>query len=760
MKFFTLPTIIILCALLCVVLLIIILYNLKKHNLGDENMSENEVAKKDNALEKIFNKKFSGKKKCYINRELSWLKFNKRVLEEADDKENPLCERLTFLSIFQTNLDEFFMVRMGSLHDMTLLKKEIKENKTKMTPSEQFSACLSDIRDTLPVKEKIYYSLMQECSEQGVSLLHFEQLTANEKKYFKQYFAMEVEPLLSTIVVGRKQPFPFCNNKELYVVAELRKKSDKAKIGIIPCSFNLMERLIKVPNRDGAYILGEELILNFASKVFKKYEVRSKSIIRVTRNADIDADSIDDEELDYREHMAEVIRQRRKLCPIRLESTNTLSAIMTKWLCQQLDLPTEQIFVSSVPSDLSFVFKIQDMLRNKTELFYKKRVPQTPLDFIGVKRVAKEIEKKDCLISLPYESINPFLNLLRQSAVDPQVVSIKMTLYRLAKNSKVVEALVEAAENGKQVDVLVELKARFDEENNIGWSRRLEDAGCHVIYGIDNLKVHSKLCLITRKSKKGIEYITQIGTGNYNEKTARLYTDLQIITSNSEIGMEANQVFSALSFGEVVEETNHLMVAPKCLQNKVLALIDDEIEKAGTGREAYIGLKLNSLTDKKIIDKLIEASNAGVKIDMVIRGICCLQSGIPGYTDNIRIISIVGRFLEHSRIYIFGKGEKEKMFISSADFMTRNTLRRVEVAAPIYDEKIKHRLNHFFNTMLIDNCKARVQCANGEYEKVVNEFPKTNSQELFYEEAYNNVESIKEENENRNQEVSLWELAY
>ncbi len=421
-----------------------------------------------------------------------------------------------------------------------------------------------------------------------------------------------------------------------------------------------MERLIKVPNRDGAYILGEELILNFASKVFKKYEVRSKSIIRVTRNADIDADSIDDEELDYREHMAEVIRQRRKLCPIRLESTNTLSAIMTKWLCQQLDLPIEQIFVSSVPSDLSFVFKIQDMLRNKTELFYKKRVPQTPLDFIGVKRVAKEIEKKDCLISLPYESINPFLNLLRQSAVDPQVVSIKMTLYRLAKNSKVIEALVEAAENGKQVDVLVELKARFDEENNIGWSRRLEDAGCHVIYGIDNLKVHSKLCLITRKSKKGIEYITQIGTGNYNEKTARLYTDLQIITSNSEIGMEANQVFSALSFGEVVEETNHLMVAPKCLQNKVLALIDDEIEKARTGREAYIGLKLNSLTDKKIIDKLIEASNAGVKIDMVIRGICCLQSGIPGYTDNIRIISIVGRFLEHSRIYILVKVQKKK----------------------------------------------------------------------------------------------------
>ena len=689
------------------------------------------------------------------NRELSWLKFNERVLNEAGNPRVPLAERLTFAAIYQSNLDEFYRVRVGTLMDQMEASEVIRENKTNMTSEEQVKAILAATRELDQKKAAIYEQLMGELEPYGIRLINFNRLSEKEGKLLETYFDQEIAPYLSANIVSKQQPFPFLKNKSIYAVASLITKGGKTKTAIIPCSNTVFKRLIDIPTRKGTFMLSEELILHFLPKMFKNYEIREKALLRITRNADIDADSIDDEELDYREHMAEVIRQRRKLCPIRLESTNTLSAIMTKWLCQQLDLPTEQIFVSSVPSDLSFVFKIQDMLRNKTELFYKRRVPQTPLDFIGVKRVAKEIEKKDCLISLPYESINPFLNLLRQSAVDPQVVSIKMTLYRLAKNSKVVEALVEAAENGKQVDVLVELKARFDEENNIGWSRRLEDAGCHVIYGIDNLKVHSKLCLITRKSKKGIEYITQIGTGNYNEKTARLYTDLQILTSNSEIGMEANQVFSALSFGEVVEETNHLMVAPKCLQNKVLALIDDEIEKARTGREAYIGLKLNSLTDKKIIDKLIEASNAGVKIDMVIRGICCLQSGITGYTDNIRIISIVGRFLEHSRIYIFGKGEEEKMYISSADFMTRNTLRRVEVAAPIYDEKIKHRLNHFFNTMLIDNCKARVQCANGEYEKVVNEFPKTNSQELFYEEAYNNVESIKEEKENRNQEVSL-----
>ncbi|MGN1130566.1 MAG: polyphosphate kinase 1 [Ruminococcus sp.] len=705
-------------------------------------MTDNKVIEKlqENNVETCEKKEKKDYKNCYINRELSWLKFNERVLEEAEDEKNPLCERLTFLSIFQSNLDEFFMVRMGSLHDMMLLKKEIRENKTRMTPLEQFSLCLSEIRSLLTKRDGIYKKLMNKVHDYGISVVSYSQLSSSEKKYMKRYFFKELAPLLSTIVVGRKQPFPFLNNKELYIVAELRKKNDKAKIGIIPCNTSIMERLVELPERQGVYILTEEIILNFLPKIFKKYDVKSGSVVRVTRNADIDADRIDDEELDYREHMAEVIRRRRKLCPIRLEMTSPLSADVTSWLCNQLDLLPDQIFVSDVPADLSFNFVIQDKLRSNPNLFFPKRVPQNPVDFSKDKSVAEQIKERDRLISLPYESIEPFLTLLSDAAKDPNVVSIRMTLYRLAKNSKVVEALVEAAEKGKQVDVLVELKARFDEQNNIRWSRRLEEAGCHVIYGIDNLKVHSKLCLITRCGKDGVEYITQIGTGNYNEKTARQYTDLQLLTANEEIAHEAYEVFSTLSLGEVVEETQHLLVAPKCLQNKVIALIEEQINLSKKGEPAYIGLKLNSLTDKKIMEKLIEASCAGVKIDMIIRGICCLQSGIPGYTENIRIISIVGRFLEHSRIYIFGDGDNEKMYISSADFMTRNTLRRVEVAAPIYDKTIRNRLRRDFNTMLNDNCKARLQVADGKYQRVKNDSPENNAQEYFYQEAYNNAE--------------------
>ena len=681
---------------------------------------------------------------CFINRELSWLKFNERVLEEAADEHNPLCERMTFLSIFQTNLDEFFMVRVGSLHDMMLLKNEIRENKTNMTPMEQIAAVLREVRGLLPKKEAVYHTLMDAMEHQGVSLLSFSDLNAAEKKYFDKYFTRELEPLLSTIVVGRKQPFPFLNNKDLYAVAELGKKNDKEKLGIIPCSTGVIQRLIPVPERMGCFILSEELILHYLPKVFKKYGVKSKAIIRVTRNADIDADSVVDEDLDYREHMAEVIRQRRKLCPVRLEMSRPMDERITAWLCDRLGLTQEQVFLSKMPADLSFVFTMEDMLRSSPDLFYNRRVPQRPAGIAADRPMIEQIKEKDRMLSLPFESVNPFLRLLHEAARDPQVVSIRMTLYRLAKHSKVVEALTEAAENGKQVDVLVELKARFDEENNIEWSRRLEDAGCHVIYGLDKLKVHSKLCLITRRGENGVEYITQVGTGNYNEKTARLYTDLQLMTADPEIGHEAAEVFSALSLGEVVKETKHLLVAPKCLQNKILDMIDEQISLAEKGKPAYVGLKLNSLTDKKIIDKLIEASQAGVKVEMLIRGICCLQAGVPGYTENIRIYSIVGRFLEHSRIYIFGCDGNEKVYISSADFMTRNTLRRVEVAAPVYDADIRTRLLGMFRTLLQDNCKARLQVENGIYTKVINNESPLNAQETFYQDAYNAAGGIAE----------------
>ena len=627
--------------------------------------------------------------KIYMNRELSWLKFNERVLEEAENPEVPLCERLTFASIYQSNLDEFFMVRVGSLYDQTLLDKKICENKTGMTSQEQIDAILKQTKLINKRKESVYEELMACVAEQGIRILRFNELDEDGARYLEGYFKSEIAPLISPTVIGRRQPFPFLKNKEIYAVAVLGAKGKKDRLGIIPCTSNIFGRLIAVPGMPGTYMLAEELILHFAPVVFKGYKIKSKSLLRITRNADIDADALYDEDLDYREFMAGLIKQRKKLAPIRLELSRDMDKKGIAVLCEYLELDENHVFMSSTPLDLSFVFQIQDLLRKNPELYFPKRTPQKSDQFQDGKSIIAQIKEEDKLLSYPYESIRPFLHLLTEAAEDPDVISIKMTLYRVAKQSKVVEALIEAAENGKEVVVLVELRARFDEENNIEWSRRLEDAGCQVIYGLDGYKVHSKLCLITRKNAGQVEYITQIGTGNYNEKTSRLYTDLSLMTSNAEIGLEASNVFQALSKGEVVEHTRHLLVAPKCLQNKVLDMLDEEIAHARNGEEAYAGFKLNSLTDKKIIDKLIEASEAGVKIDMIIRGICCLIPGVEGKTENIRIISIVGRFLEHSRIYIFGSKERRKYYIASADFMTRNTVRRVEVAAPVYNDKLK-----------------------------------------------------------------------
>lgn len=677
--------------------------------------------------------------KIYMNRELSWLKFNERVLEEAENQEVPLCERLTFASIYQSNLDEFFMVRVGSLYDQTLLDKKICENKTGMTSQEQIDAILKQTKLINKRKEAVYEELMARVAEQGIRILRFNELDEDGARYLEGYFKSEIAPLISPTVIGRRQPFPFLKNKEIYAVAVLGAKGKKDRLGIIPCTSNIFGRLIAVPGMPGTYMLAEELILHFAPVVFKGYKIKSKSLLRITRNADIDADALYDEDLDYREFMAGLIKQRKKLAPIRLELSRDMDKKGIAVLCEYLELDENHVFMSSTPLDLSFVFQIQDLLRKNPELYFPKRTPQKSDQFQDGKSIIAQIKEEDKLLSYPYESIRPFLHLLTEAAEDPDVISIKMTLYRVAKQSKVVEALIEAAENGKEVVVLVELRARFDEENNIEWSRRLEDAGCQVIYGLDGYKVHSKLCLITRKNAGQVEYITQIGTGNYNEKTSRLYTDLSLMTSNVEIGLEASNVFQALSKGEVVEHTGHLLVAPKCLQNKVLDMLDDEIAHARNGEEAYAGFKLNSLTDKKIIDKLIEASEAGVKIDMIIRGICCLIPGVEGKTENIRIISIVGRFLEHSRIYIFGSKERRKYYIASADFMTRNTVRRVEVAAPVYNDKLKTKLQEMFDVMLSDNQKARKLEADGNYHRVSNDLTPVNAQEYFYAEAYHEI---------------------
>ena len=680
----------------------------------------------------------------FANRELSWLKFNERVIDEADDKSVPLCERLTFVSIFNSNLDEFYMVRVGSLYDQMILAKKSKQefitgfdNKSMMTAEQQLDAVFAETRELLHKKDKIYARLMYEFDSQGVKLISFNDVEYSDAVYLENYFNKSILPILSPQVIGKKNPFPFLKNKEIYAVALLGSKNND-KIGLVPCSNGIFDRLIPIPSDSRKYMLVEELILHFLPKIFKKYSVKSKSLIRIIRNADIDMDeAFFDEDMDYRDTMEQLIKERRRLCPVKLEYSRVLDDKVISELCKELKLDKKQVFYSESPLEMSFISKIQDDLRGRRELFYERRVPQNSKQLDIKQPIMDQIAQKDVLLSYPYESMHPLIKLLNEAGSDDRVLSIKMTLYRVAKNSQIVEALIEAAENGKEVVVLVELRARFDEENNIEWSRRLEEAGCKIIYGIEHIKVHSKLCLITYKDGDDFKYITHVGTGNFNEKTAKLYTDLALITSDVNIARETADVFNNLGLGDVVEHTEHLLVAPKCLQNKVLELIDDEIKKAQNGEEAYIGIKINSLTDKTIIEKLVEASMSGVKIDMVIRGISCMVAGIEGYTDNITITSIVGRFLEHSRIYIFGKGKTAKIYISSADFMTRNTIRRVEVATPVYDDGIKERILRMFNTMLCDNVKARIMANDGNYYKkdAVDGVSRLNSQEYFYDEV-------------------------
>lgn len=684
------------------------------------------------------------KQECYANRELSWLKFNERVLDEAASHHVPLCERMAFFSIFQSNLDEFFMVRVGALYDQMLADNHARENKTWMTSEEQLQAIFEKTRIISQRKDHIYKQYMKELEEQGVELLSFSDMLPEDKVYLEKYFEESILPLLSPQVIGKKQPFPFLKNKEIYAVVVLGgKKGDK--LGIIPCSNEVFKRLIPVPSGKNHYMLVEELILHYIPEVFDHYEVKSKSLIRIIRNADIDVDeAFDDEELDYRDCMKKLISTRKKLCPVKLEHSRVLDDTVIEHLRRDLGLFKDQVFHTETPLELSFLFQIQNALREKKELFYEKRIPQNSPELVDNEPVLDQICEHDKLLFYPYESMKPFIRLLKEAGNDTRVVSIKMTLYRVARNSQIVEALIDAAENGKEVVVLVELRARFDEENNIEWSQRLEDAGCRLIYGLDHIKVHSKLCQITYMSEEGIRYVTQIGTGNYNEKTSKLYTDLSLMTADQAIGEEAAEVFHKLCLAQTVEHTNHLLVAPNCLQNKLIDKIDAEIAKVQDGNAGYIGVKMNSLTDKKLIDKLIEASMAGVQINLIVRGICCLIPEVEGYTDNIQVISIVGRYLEHSRIYIFGKGEDSEVYIASADFMTRNTTKRVEVAAPVYSPELKERILESFNLMLRDNVKASVLKSDGNYYHRDGGDIQLNSQEYFYADAYRKASFRKE----------------
>ncbi len=682
--------------------------------------------------------------KFYDNRELSWLKFNERVLEEAQDVETPLFERLRFVQIFCSNLDEFFMIRVGSLNDKLMFDPKDRENKTNMTAKEQLSEIASRVKKLLPAKDLAYSDIMGGMAAYGIE--HIEgDISPEEDAYLRAYFAREIQPLLFTGVVDKKHPVPFLKSGEIYIGATIRKKDDaagKVTFGILPASENF-PRLIWLPGT-GRFILCEELISRYAGLVFKNFEIISRCIFRVTRNADIAMDEgLYDHDVDFRDIMSELVKKRKKLQPVRLEIQGKASSDIVDVISRTLRVKEEFIFRQNSPLNLGFLSALERRLEKQSELFFLPLTPQRSPDIDPKKPIIGQIQQKDILLSYPYENINQFIRLLDEAADNPDVVSIKITLYRVARDSKIINALIRAAENGKDVLALVELRARFDEENNIGWSKQLEDAGVNVIYGLEELKVHSKLLLITVRDGDSISYITQVGTGNYNERTSKLYTDLTLMTADRDFGSDASVVFNALTVGNTVESTNKLLVAPKGLKSRIVEFIDNEITY---GKDGYIGIKMNSLTDKDIIRKLAEASRAGVKIELVVRGICCLIAGVEGDTENIRVISIVGRFLEHSRIYIFGRGDRRRVYISSADFMTRNTERRVEVAAPVLDKRLADRIAEMFKVALNDNVKAREQNKKGRYSHVVpaEGAERLNSQQFFYDKAYEAAESVAE----------------
>lgn len=680
----------------------------------------------------------------YDNRELSWLKFNQRVLDESNDISVPLLERLVFSSIYSSNLDEFFMVRVGSLYDQMLLDDDDRDGKTKMKPSEQLNAIFKRVAQLNEKHDKYFEELSKELKDKGIKKADIKDLSKEDKDFVDKFFKHEVSPFLSPQIVDKRHPFPFLKGKEIYALTRLTSKSDIV-IGIVNTS-GVFSRVLFLPGKKKIrYMLVEDIILHNAGKIFSNYKVEEKSLLRVTRNADIDVkEALFDQEMDFRGAMSELIKKRKKLCAVRVQLSKELSSSTVSELSHRLDIHKKQFFVEKSPLDMSYVFTIKDKAKDRSELFFKEQVPQKSPMINETESMISQIDKKDIFLSYPYESIKPFIKLLKEAAHDDSVASVKITLYRVAKNSQIVEALIDAAENGKDVLVLVELRARFDEENNIDWSKRLEDAGVKVIYGPEDLKVHSKLLLITRKSGKKAKYTVQIGTGNYNEKTSALYTDVCLMTSHQGIAQDAINVFNALATNTLVESADHLLVAPKALRPQLIEMMDAEIQKAKEGKEAYIGIKANSLTDKVLIKKLIECSKSGVQIELVIRGICCLIPGIEGETENIKIVSIVGRYLEHARFYIFGTNAEQKVYISSADFMTRNTIRRVEVAVPIYDDKIKLRIFNYFKTQINDNVKGRILQPNGNYKKQKqDDFDAVDAQQIFFDEAYKNAAMLK-----------------
>lgn len=667
------------------------------------------------------------------NRELSWLKFNQRVLEEAQDPDVPLLERMKFVAIFTSNLDEFFMIRVGSLYDMASLKEMELDRRSKMTPKEQLERIYEAVEPLYKERDKTYSEIKKRLSPYGICGLSFKELQDPEKKYVKKYFKEQILPVLSPQIVDRNHPFPHLLNKEIYVIASLKRGNQKL-FGLVPVPTYLSEILL-LPGHDIRYIRMEKILMEYLEIIFDKYEVSDKNYICVTRNGDV---SPDDEALDinedFRNLMKKTLSKRRKMAVVRLETANPLTENMERYFCDRFCITPKQIFRTKMPMKLSYIFSVAEKVPEhmRRTLIYEPFVPQKSAMVDEETSMIRQIRKKDILLSYPYESMEPFLKLLKEASTDPSVVTIKITIYRLSKKARLVEYLCAAAENGKEVTVLIELRARFDEQNNIDWSERLEDAGCRVIYGFENYKVHSKICLITCKTRNGYQYITQIGTGNYNEKTAAMYTDVCLMTADREIGQDGAAFFQNMCMGNLGGSYRHLLVSPYSLKKKVLELIEEETRKGENGR---IIMKMNSVTDVDFIEQISRASRAGVEVDLLVRGICCIRPGVEGYTDHVRVTSIVGRFLEHPRIFSFGRGSAQKLYIGSADMMTRNTEKRVEVACPVYDEDLRARLNHMLQVMLEDNVKARVLDAAGTYLKKGQGEPFVDVQEVFMQEA-------------------------
>lgn len=652
------------------------------------------------------------------NRELSWLTFNERILEEAQDASVPIFERLKFVSIFTSNLDEFYMIRVGSITDLLFIENEAIDNKTGMSPKQQLEKIYKRSVSLYKMRDQIYMEVENNLRNAMISNLDMKELKKNEKKYIEKYYKDHIHPILSPQVINSRHPFPHLVNKELYIVCVF--SGDDTKYGLIPVSKSLPEYVI-LPGQEFRYIMIEKIIHYYLKDIFGMYKIVNSAIVSVTRNADFSADDevfeVDD---NFRERMKKAIKKRSRLAPVRLEVQGRMNKVLTSFLLEKLNLDKEQIFISNAPLVMNYPFHLINKLalKKKNELSYSSFEPLYPCNLTRNESITKQCKMKDILLFYPYHQMEPLLHLLKESSVDPNVISIKITIYRLSSNSRIIEYLCTAAENNKDVTVLMELKARFDEQNNIEWAERLEEAGCNVIYGFEGFKVHSKICLITRRDDNRINYITQIGTGNYNEKTAKLYTDLSLITANQDIGHDAMRFFKNMSISNLYGDYTHLLVAPNSFRDKLMKLIDKEIEKSKQGKESGIIIKSNSFTDKEIMNKLSEASNAGVEIKLIIRGICCLLPGVKGKTENITVVSIVGRFLEHSRIYLFGKNEDVKMYIASADMMTRNTVRRVEIACPIFNQDIKNQIIYQLNIMLNDNVKARVLKNDGNYKKI------------------------------------------